>query len=119
MLTKASGPSSRVWTKAGPGESAGHEDAETGEVEGPSGVDEACRSHREELGWGRGGQQGLIYFSTRAAPQLCPRNSSHMCLMWPVGQLSQVLTSLQGLKVLAPRGSRFNSQPHHFLAGWT
>lgn len=55
MLTKASGPSSRVWTKVEPGKSAGHEDAETGEVEGPSGVDEACRSHREELGWGRGG----------------------------------------------------------------
>ena len=61
--------------------------------------------------------QGLIYSSTKTASQLCPRDSSHTCLTWPVGPLSKVLPPSQGLKVLALelRGSRFDSQLHSFL----
>lgn len=71
--------------------------------------------------------QGPIYSSPRTASQLCPRNSGHMCLPWPVGQLSQVLTPLPrkggvigpGLDILAQEleSPSFEPQLHRILVG--
>lgn len=55
--------------------------------------------------------QGLIYASTKTASQLCPRDSSHTCL---TQQSPNAFARLKGL-ALELGGSRFDSQPYHFL----
>ena len=87
MLTKPLEFSSRVWTQAELGKSAGHEDAETGGVEGRAG--EARKNHRME--GGQGGPETDLLFRQAGLPAL-PRDSSHLCLMGPVGQLGKALT---------------------------
>lgn len=76
-----------MWTQAEPGKSVGHEGAETGGVEGRAG--DAWKSHRME--GGQGGPEMDLFLHQDCLLAL-PRSSGHMCLMWPVGQLSKVLT---------------------------